>query len=470
MVNKKINIKTISDGHHLKKLKELVFQSLLWNSFEAVLYQALLLGHQVALFWVIDRTVYGAHGALFAFLYLVIVILNGSFDTAIIPIFSYCSHKENFKRLLLHKIIRQTLFFMLTSALVVVALPYLAHSLPFLESFTDTTWQILLFLFIVSEGLKKNLRALLHLGFKNRTTALIEVINIFCYISTIWFLYWRGYTLSVLTLTVPFVIVSLSTTLFLSLFLYSYYRSLPENGEITSQNIETKMWINRGYLYLNQLGRTFFSSNFLLPFFACHRGLQETGVASLLNTVTFSLTFFMQKVFAPSGAALFANTKQLSSLDKQSAFSYINEKCFYVICCLVLLFLVNAHYFFSIKTGSHTDYAWKFIYIFFLSHFLENIFILYEKLFAAEEKSQYIVLFNVTSFIGCFLLGSFLSCSSLLTILVWCMVLRLLAFIGLALTAQRLWKLSYTFNFSFVSFLIPLSISLALFLLLHIIL
>lgn len=451
----------------VKSLQVKLSKALLWNSVEAVLYQSVLILHQLALFWTINPKLYGAQGALFAAVFLGITILNFSFDSALTPLFREASETKNeFRLFFLDQFIPQIplLFF---GALFLVALLFgLGHSLNYLPA-VNPFWVGLLALFIASEGTKKNLRALLHLAFQNKVTASVEVFNIIGYTGFIWILYASGFTLTLELLTIPFILVSFITNLVLLLLLSNYYKSLPDAPfPKIIKSLEARFFRTRLSLYLNELARSLFSSNFLLPFFVYSGGLQKAGVATLINSLTHALTFFIQKVFGASGAALFANTKHLSFENKQSAFSYLNQKCFYALSSILLLFVINGPQFFYFKIGSQSIYTWSLIYLFFLAHFLENIFVVYEKLFIAEEKAEYITFCNLLSFAASLVVAYLLKNSSFIIILLSCMIMRLFAFLALAFFAKKLWRLKLRFTVSPLQICAPLTFSSLLFILL----
>lgn len=427
----------------VEQLKKRVSGALLWNTFEAFLYQGVLLGHQLMLYFVADKTVFGAQGALFASAYLLISIFNFSLDSAMTSCFLEITQNKNRFGLFLKRYFFTQTFFLLTGSIALIMTASFVTLPARFVFFKDPIWGFIMVLFIASEGTKKNLRALLHLAFKNKATASIEVINIVSYVGIIWLLYFLGISFSLPMLTIPFVIISLCTNTILLKKLYDYYQTLPPSNKIIQKDFHTSFLQTRGFLYINELSRSLFSTNFLLPFFACFNGLLEAGTAALINTITHSVTFFIQKIFGPSGAALFANAKQLSFKNKQSAFAFLQQKTIFALGSLLLFCCINIQPFIVFKIGSQSVFHWTLLYTFFLSHFLENIFVVYEKLFIAEGKAHYITFCNGLSFIGCILVATFLYGSPLITILICFMLLRFGAFIGLALCAKKIWGVSF---------------------------
>lgn len=419
------------------KLKKLLNWSLAWNTFEAFSYQIVFFGHQAALFFVLERSQLGLIGSIFALAYFGITFFNFGIETGIVPFFKeLSSNKENFRFLLLY-VIRQTLFLLLCPLAIAVLFFFCSSLLP--QAFSPLFsfyWIALLSIFIASEGTKKNLRAVLHLAFQNKTTACVELANIIFYTSLVWGSYLAGIELTPLVLVTIFIGVSLLTNCVLLYLLYHYYQKLPKGLLHIPRNFYSAVFKNRGYLYCNQVSRSLFSGNFLLPFFACQAGLAQAGVASFINTVTLSFSFFIQKIFGPSGAALFASTKNFSFDTKHKAFKYLNIKCLQAAGILGFFVLVSTPSFLNTKMVQNSLQIWMIVFIFFLAHFLENLFIVYEKYFAAEQKAHYMAFFNGISFIGCIISAYWLSSFSLLATIISFLFLRLAAFYGIARYSQ----------------------------------
>lgn len=417
-------------------LQKNLSHALFWNSFEAIFYQAVLFTHQCVLFWYIDKTLYGLQGALFATVYLSITFLNGAFDTALSAIFhDLKSNKALFKTVAFTRLLQQTVILFMGG---LIGFTFATHSgfLPFLTNYKNPFWILLISIFIASEGTKKNIRALLHLGFKNKETASIESSNILLYIASIWIFYFFGVPFSLELLTIPFVIVSLITNYILFKTLWHYYQTIPIEPEF-DKTVLLVLKKTRLFLYTNELMKSAFSSNFLMPFFASILGLQQAGTASFINSITHSMTFFIQKIFGSSSAALFANSKQIDYSNKQELFSYLNRKCMTVLGSLLLLFTLTSPSVFSLKFGTSLAYSWPLIYCFFIAHLLENMFIIYEKFFITHNKAHYITACNTISFISCAFLITFTAHYSLITTLLFCITARFTAFISLTFLAHK---------------------------------
>jgi O-antigen/teichoic acid export membrane protein len=165
----------------------------------------------------------------------------------------------------------------------------------------------------------------------------------------------------------------------------------------------------------------------------------------------------VQRVFGPSGAALFARTKLLSAESKKSAFAFLYRKCWYVVISLSTVFFINGKQLLSLKLGEQPLSLWVVIYIFSLSHVLETLFILYDKLFAAEELAHYSAFVNSISFILC--VSWALISSSLMITLLWCCIIRLIAFFCLTIIAHKTCNISLPYKLPFKKLFIPFAVS-----------
>jgi len=458
---RKRNNGILKNMENLQTLKHKVFHSLVWNSFEAIAYQAILFTHQCLLFWLIDRSLYAGQSTLFAGSFLGITLLNVALESSMISSFlKVTTSQKNFKRFLIQSIGLQALILFFGTLFIGFCLTQYTFTF-FAQDLITPFWIFIIALFITSEGTKKNLRALLHLAFQNKQTAWIEVGNIIVYVSSIWIMKLLSVTFSLLTLILPFLVVSVITNICLLKTLHQYYTTLPQLP-LSENNHNTFTFINKNrlFLYGNELSRLVFSSNFLLPFFACTSGLKQAGIAAFINSVTHCATFFIQKIFGASGAALFAGTTASSLKTKQAAFTYLNQKCFYVLLSILMLFSINFSHFIRLNIETGSVKTLTLTYIFFLAHFLENIFVLYEKLFAAEKKAHYTLFCNLISLLACCLLVFFCRSFPMTFLLLGCITLRFGAFLGLALSAKRIWNLDFTFSYKNSEWIAPLVFSL----------
>lgn len=385
--------------------------AMLWNAVEAFGYQIVFFFYQLFLFKNISADLFAAQGVFFATGYLLITLINGAFEAGVIPVFSELSRSRGSFKKILFPLIVQTIFLFVVPLIIGWLIP----------SFSG----MLLSLFVGLEGTKKNLRALLFLGFDSKFLAKIELLNIASYATLVCVLHYIFGIYDVVALVALFLLVSFVSVCFLVKRALHFYLHLPLGTDFNSGKLEQRFLISRLYSYANQLTRIFFSSNFLLPFlatFSCEAA--DVAVASLVNTVTFTCTSLIQKIFGPLGSALFAYAKYTDSKSKQSVFFTVTRAAWIVG---FLLFLGALLYGLTVNSVSNLSAA-SFIGIFFLAHLVESCSIVYEKFFIAEEKQQYLLIFNLLVGALCLIPAAFTQHMPFHTTFKLCLAIRLISF------------------------------------------
>ena len=359
-----------------------------WNMAETIAYHTLFITHQLSLYSALGAEQYGKAGALFSFSFLSVTFLIGALDIALIPyIQAFTSSKLRFKTLITNYITPQIVF--------ILGSPFFLWILKGtgLVSVLDTfSWTacVLIGIFIAGQAIHKILRRLLQLLFLNKYTAALEVTTLGIYMALFWPAYFLGYPVSISLLLVPFIIASsIVVACFISL-LKNYVRDLADTQ--TSSFTPTHFRTIQMCGIVNQLSRSVFSSNFLIPLFALHAGFKQAGIASLINYGTYTLTFFVQKLCAPA-AALFGHSKHLTQKQQHQSFIKSLQLFFAIIALLTVVF--GSYGWNSLSTISHTTLLYACF--FFLVHILEHLFTLYEKFFAAQNKTLTLTLCNLIS-------------------------------------------------------------------------
>lgn len=368
-------------------LLKLFKECFLWNISETVIYQLLLVGHQVALFAFLPKELFGLQASLFASLFFLVTILDGALDLSYIPFFQFfTSSKRSFKTLLLPLLIFQ--FIILTSGALLLLFLSSRYQIP-------VSLKIIFGLLIVFEGMKKNIRSFLQIALFYKYTVVIEVINIGAYVSLVWGSYFYYKTLSLELLFYSFLFVSVVSNIFLYKALHNYYQTLSkETNELTTFSIKNYI-TTRIYLYINQITRIFFSSNFFIPYIALRTSVEKISSLSLLHTITFTTQSLLQKIFGPTAAAMFvASNKEKSFEAKKSVFLFIQKLFLSTIggcigaTCLYIPFI-------KMIDPTTNYYTLLFFVIFFtIFHLLESSFLVYEKFLMSIGKVSIITAFN----------------------------------------------------------------------------
>ena len=370
-------------------LKQRFFSAVKWNVIESVLYHLVFIAHQGALYIKLGAEQYGKVGALFSFSFLCVTIFMGALDIALIgTIAEFCKSKSGFKRLLKQYILPQSL---LTFAAPVLLLCIKGWGV--VTEITNLSWSacLLLGFFISIEAIKKLLRHILQLMFYNKQTAFLEVAGIVGYVCLFWGASFLGITSWIHLFLIPFMLCSCISILVLAKIFYKHLQKLPDISEELTSPLRIRMV--QLCAYSNQISRSIFSSNFLVPVFALSVGLMQAGIAALINYVTHTLAFFIHKICSPSVAAFFGQTTTLTDQEQKEAF-LLSIKLFF--CIVIFIFTLFVMYgwmnFFNL---SHTTLL--YVGFFLLVHTLEHLFTLYEKFFISQKKVELLSLLTITT-------------------------------------------------------------------------
>jgi hypothetical protein len=357
--------------------KQRFFSAVKWNALESFFYHGIFIAHQYALYSFLPAHEYGKIGSLFGFSFLCVTVLLGGLDIALVTAINQASsNKDSFKKMWRHLFVPQFLIIILGGAF------FCLFSQTSLLPFFVASNSLLITFFVIGEAVKKLLRHTLQLIFLNRYTAVIEVIGITAYVSFFWTCFIAGAEPSIKLFLLPFIITSAGATCALLFLLHRYYQKLP-NTFVKKINFRSFRKI-QFHAYINQLCRSLFSSNFLIPALALSTGFFEAGIATLANYMTHTLTFFIHKICMPTAAALFGHTQKLT-YQKQKDTLTIAIKLFFTI-ALLALSILGCYGFINLSSISYTTLG--YITLFFLVHVLEHLFTLYEKFFIAHNSIE----------------------------------------------------------------------------------
>jgi len=427
----------------MNRISKKLSHSLKWLSLESIIYQAIFLLHQICLLKITGYKLYGAIGALFSIIYLTVTITSFGLESSLSPFFKEIStSKKSFFHFF-------TFQFSITLLLALLSIPIillLKLSDPSIFSHqTNLLFMLIIPLLILSESIKKTLRAILYLSFKNKINMTIEIISLLCYVATIWAIYLTSHTVSLYTIFTPMLLMSLTSNSLLFTHVYRYYEALPENlhsqaGQDSSKNLSWRPLKTRSINFANQFSHSLFSSNFLVPFFAFQFGLAQAGIFKLLSHVSYSISMLMRKIFGWSSDALLSQTKDLSMEEKQHIFSQLNQKINHAIIALIIFFMINTR---KIATfyAPATVINWPLIYFFLMITLTENLFISYEKFYIVEEKNSILLILNLFSTLTLFAIISYSSYLSQPLLLFLILLSRATFFVILALISFAKWQI-----------------------------
>ena len=412
----------------LQSYKKSFFSAVKWNTFESIAYQLIFVAHQVGLFTYCDSSLYGKAGVLFSFSYLIITILIAGLDGGLLPFFkSFTAHKKSFSYLVRHYIKSQSIF-IIASSLVGMALLLMLS--PF-HSF-DYRCIFLVGLFVIAEGIKKLLKHILYLAFYNRYTALLEVLQIALYVGTIWILHWTGVPFSLSLFFVPFIFLSLLSNACCVYLLFSYYQTLPSESNQLTLPPHVAFITTRASVLINQLCRSFFTSNFLVPLFSFYGGFAQAGILTFANYLTHACTFFIHKVCVPPAEALLSRVKNFSLSSHYKAFQTVLLLFVSITTLLGILLLLKGRSFATLAGHPQVAHlSWALFFFFFFVHLLESMFILYEKFFLLQERAGLLAVGNLLTCAVCFAFTWF--SFSFFSVVLTCIFIRFLFFFFLSL-------------------------------------
>lgn len=412
-----------TDAALFDQSKQRFYHAIKWNTIEAVLYHAFYFMHQVGLYSLVATHDYGKYGSLISFSFFCIPLLMGALDMALIPhIKDFTRSKSSFRSLISKYFLPQCLLMFTMPALLYIGAYYkVATAINYL----DSKQCLLVGLFIALEGSKKLARRVLQLLFYNRYTAAVEVTSIGIYMTIFWSAIWYGAKPSIFLVITPFIAASIPALMFFAKLFYRYYQTLEEKSE---QDISPYVLKTQTLALANQVARSLFSSNLLIPLFAGWIGFTQAGIAALAKNITYTLTYFLHKICSPT-AAFLSDTQNLGQTKQKDAFA-LALRLFFIVALVGLIGMVSyniAHH----KALSIT--ALFYMGFFFVVHILEHLFTLYEKFFTAQKKNGFLLTCNTISSIGAVILFLQVKHFNFFVLILLIFSVRIILVIGLSL-------------------------------------
>ena len=243
-----------------------------WNALEAINTQGLLAINQFMLFRILPLEFYGLTGLIFSLIYVALPLINLGFDASL-PTFikKYTADKQSFATLLMPQLYAQAMTILIATfvysfTLITINTVWFS-STQYLQ--LSSAFFVLLAGIIITESIKKTLRALTHAYFLNKQTTLIELGAVILYTVLVWGNYFMYGTLNLWTIFIPLFIESCFGSLALMILIKRTYNMLQAQAKQQEHVSITRIWKNRLSVYVNQLSMIFFSRNFLILFLRC---------------------------------------------------------------------------------------------------------------------------------------------------------------------------------------------------------
>lgn len=391
-----------SEALYLTSLKRTFFWALKWNTIEAIGYQILFLLHQSLLFYVLPSATYGAISTITGLSFASMIIITGALDTTLMTwITEFTQDKASYRHCWYRYLLPQALLFMAVPVVVKILcltsfLPTFLAVTPTIAPMVDlvTKHALSIGMFIGIEGCRKLLRHLAQLMFMNKQVSLLELLHLGMYCLSVWALYFLVPTLTINHLLIPFIVTSGVMIFALMYLLYCSYQELPELLSTPRVLPSTdQVWFTRGLLFINQILRTLFSSNILVPCAAAMIGFSQASYLAYLNYVLYTLTFFMYKICIPAAAALFGHVTHSTIASQRRAFMMASFPTLIIMGAIGLatgVFGIWSYY-----TCLLPLITLLCLCILGVSHVIEIIYTLYEKFFIIRQQLLLLTLINI---------------------------------------------------------------------------
>lgn len=415
-----------------------------WNFIESILYQMLFLFHHIALYRTLDSVTYGTVGILFSLLYLTVALVNLGLDHSIAVFYPLCTKsKQHFRAILApHCITHVAILILLALFSFLFGSAYINHYFTIEVSFLTL---VCLTLLVISEAIKKTLRTLLQFAFMNKVTTLVEVTYFFLYLILIWGSYYFGKELNTHTILVPFLLTSLASTTLLALHLLKWYQTLPpSHPDPLPHNLQKRFIFNRIMNSINNIGRHLFTNNFIVALFALKFGIPLAGTAKFIGSFSEFLGTLINKTFSRMSNALLSQTRHKSIEEKKETFSFLTYTIHQSIYCSLIMLIIN-YQIIQKFNSTQTALSWSSLVLLLILPLLDHLFIAYEKFFITEERTDYLIAFNIIA-IALLYMVMYSPFSSPFFILSALFAIKLVVFCMMNYVAYQYWSLKPNWN------------------------
>lgn len=360
-----------------------------WNASAIFSYKIMLLCHQIILYSVIPKSLYGLQNTVFALIYTLIAFSNFGLDETILALFTQSIQSKQ----TWHNITKQIAHNILTTIIITIIF-YITISYAPGEFFNNIRFYcnqniiISICSIFCIENIKKTVLVLMQAVFLHKKSAYTQIFFLTCYLANVWTTYLIYNQITAFTIFIPMLAASLLELIYYTNTIIQYYHGLSlekQTSAIPFQEIIKQ----RLYNYINQVTKAIYSPNSITLYFAQMLNFQQTATIKLyINSITLTYTCIGKTIGVSTGPFL-ANTNEK---DLNLLFTYINHHYF------TILYLITT------TIICITSYAWIASYItfaaliqllfFFTIHLLENLSITYEQLYISQNKSWILTTIN----------------------------------------------------------------------------
>lgn len=424
----------------MNNLYALFNKSVIWNTVESVIYEAVLISHHIAMFAILGKAQYGFIGTLFSLIYLFAKVSNIGLDQSLPAFFTHFSkNKKNCSSYLITQLVLQIIGLTIFSVALFFLGSYVSNYYPILKN-NSLMLNITCVGLACIESIKRPIRKILQLQFKNHITATLEILIITLYIATVWVLYWCGFELTPTLVLLPKLICTAIALLIMSYYIINWVRQLPTDSS-SEQPILKRIISNRLFNFCNQLTSNMFSSNVLVPLTAGSLGLESAGILKICSNAAYTVTGLIHTIFGQTGDALLAHTKDAHLIHAKKAFKHIATRINQVLYAVVIISIINYKKLALLLSASQAIPALT-LYLLFILIISENLFIAYERFFITHERTDFFMIFNLCALGVLFYTLPYAQSVSPTAALLAIIVIRAVMFTLISLYSYRTWNIS----------------------------
>lgn len=365
--------------------KPLIKTALGWNLVEELVYQPLLLTHEVMLALVMGASAYGTVSIAISLAYGLSVIFNLGLDSVLGTNFAQATtSRQAFRGLILKPLVLQVMLIIGSAGLcLLLPLPYI-------------TFPVVLVAGI--QSIRKTIKTILQLGFYTAATACAEIGIIVMYMLIVWTYLYRLKLFSPSALLYALGGCIFATLLVLLVYLHRLYYSLPHMANTVPSSTASTLTM-RAISSLNQCTGQFFSSNMLVPIVGAATDTATAGALYLVSSFLYIVTGLIRKTLSNTSTSLFAHTKHReTSENKQILLAYFSNRliigCALVIAVFTVLTPFTTYYFFT-----QSNIRVSIIYFYLLVRSLEGLIAVHAPFFIIEEKIKQWGWYSLTNLI-----------------------------------------------------------------------
>lgn len=421
-----------------------------WVALESLTYYGLLSLHQIVLFRYTSPEIYGVIGTTYSLSYLCVYFLIAAFDKALAPFFArFTANRSGVRALFWYQAIPTYIIACATLSILFWAKPYLAPKFHYFDFISNQLF-IVLAIKVILEITRKGIKTFLILTYQSHLAAIAEIIAMLTYIVMVWSLFLITGTITLLKVFIPLVIAIFISAFIMMVRITGWYRSLPATGELVSSETQLQFAKNRIATMGFHMNRLFFTTEFLVPFFAYKFGLPAAGILKLASKIVSTFTIIIRRVFETASSVMMANVRECTLEDRVSMFSFITNWINQVMYALIIFFSINHRWLFmTSEVASNGLSITEIAYAYLFLSLTDNLFIAYEQFYIAQERAHYLLGLNMLSL--CIFIGMLYTLNSFSPIytIISLAIIRLFSCILLGFYSYAQWRIKPSLQVKF---------------------